>query len=160
MPQDVVLFYGSIKDNIRLGAPYIDDEKILKAAAIAGVIHFTRTHPEGFDRQVGERGFRLSAGQRQAVAIARALILAPKIVLLDEPTASMDDGSEAQFRKKLKEELSQNTTLILITHKASMLALVDRLIVIDNNRVVADGPKDAVLHALRSGLSAHKGKTR
>ena len=160
VPQDVVLFYGSVKDNIRLGAPYVDDEKILKAATISGVVHFTKNHPEGFDRQVGERGFRLSAGQRQAVAIARALLLSPKILLLDEPTASMDDGSEALLRKKLKEYLSKDTTLILITHKASMLDLVDRLIVIDNNRIVADGPKEAVLHALRSGLKAHKDKKR
>lgn len=149
-PQDVVLFYGSIKDNIRMGAPYIHDEKIIKAAEIAGVTQFTKNHPEGFDRQVGERGNRLSSGQRQAVAVARALILSPHILIFDEPTASMDDSSEAQLRQNIKNMLDKDTTLVLVTHKVSMLDLVDRLIVIDNGRIVADGPKEAVLIALRN----------
>ncbi|RUQ90721.1 type I secretion system permease/ATPase [Legionella septentrionalis] len=158
VPQDVVLFYGTVKDNIRLGAPYIDDDRILKAAAIAGVTNFTQNHPEGLDRQVGERGSRLSAGQRQAIAVARALLLSPKILIFDEPTASMDDGSETQLRQNLKKYLSDDVTFILVTHKAAMLELVDRLIVIDNNRVVADGPKETVLNALRSGVKFDSGK--
>lgn len=150
VPQDIVLFYGSIKDNIRMGAPYASDEKILKAAKLAGVTQFTENHPEGFDRQVGERGNRLSAGQRQAVAMARAVLLSPPILILDEPTASMDDSSEAQLRQNIKNYIDKNTTLILVTHKVSMLELVDRLIVLDNGRIVADGSKEAVLTALRN----------
>lgn len=149
-PQDVVLFYGSIKDNIRMGAPYVDDDKILKAADLACVTQFTKTHPEGFDRQVGERGSRLSAGQREAVAMARAMLLSPHILVFDEPTASMDDGSEAHVRHNISNHLDKNTTLVLVTHKVSMLDLVERLIVLDNGRVVADGPKEAVLIALRN----------
>ncbi len=156
--QDVVLFYGSIKDNIRMGAPYVDDEKILKAAELAGVIHFTKNHPEGFDRQVGERGNRLSVGQRQAVAMARAMLLSPHILIFDEPTASMDDGSEAQLRQNIKNHLDKHSTLILVTHKVSMLDLVERLIVIDNGRIVADGPKEAVLMALRNTPKAAEEK--
>ncbi len=150
VPQDVVLFYGSIKDNIRMGAPYVDDEKVLKAAELSGAIHFTKIHPEGFDKQVGERGNRLSAGQRQAVAMARAVLLSPHILLFDEPTASMDDGSEVHLRQNLKNYMDENTTLILVTHKLSMLDIVDRLIVLDNGRIVADGPKEAVILALKS----------
>lgn len=156
VPQDIVLFYGTIKDNIRLGAPYIDDEKIVKAATFSGVLSFTKNHPEGFDQQVGERGSLLSAGQRQAIAIARALILSPRILLMDEPTASMDDGMERLIRDNLKEYIGKNTTLVLITHKASMLDLVDRVIVMDNGRIVADGPKESVLTALRGGLKVNK----
>ncbi|MDP3705865.1 MAG: type I secretion system permease/ATPase [Legionellaceae bacterium] len=150
VPQDIVLFYGSIKDNIRMGAPYASDEKILKAAELSGVIQFTKNHPEGFDRQVGERGNRLSAGQRQAVAIARAILLSPHILIFDEPTASMDDSSEARLRQNIKNNLEKNTTLILVTHKVSMLDLVDRLIVLDNGHIVADGTKESVLMALRN----------
>jgi ATP-binding cassette subfamily C protein LapB len=157
MQQDVLLFYGSIKDNIRLGAPYIADEKIMKAAAIAGVDEFTQSHPEGFDRQVGERGSRLSAGQRQTVAIARALLLTPNILLFDEPSASMDDAWEMQLRHNLKKYLDNQTTLLLVTHKASMLDLVDRLIVMDKGQVVADGPKEMVLNALRGGVARPNG---
>jgi ATP-binding cassette subfamily C protein LapB len=149
-PQDIVLFYGSIKDNIRIGAPYASDEKILKAAEISGVVKFTKNHPEGFDRQVGERGNQLSAGQRQAIAIARAILLSPHILIFDEPTASMDDGSETMVRENIKNHLKKNTTLILVTHKVSMLDMVDRLIVLDNGRIVADGTKEAVLIALRN----------
>ena len=153
VPQDVVLFYGSIKDNIRLGAPYVSDEALLEVADLSGVNQFTQIHPEGFDKQVGERGCRLSAGQRQAVAIARALILSPNVLLFDEPTASMDDASEVKLRKKLKTQIeAKNNTFILITHKASMLELVDRIIILDSGRVVADGPKESVLKALQGGI--------
>lgn len=156
VPQDIVLFYGSVKDNIRLGASYIDDDKIIKAATLSGVVDFTRNQPEGFDLQVGERGCLLSSGQRQSIALARALILSPRIVVLDEPTASMDDGLEKKLCKNIKHYLGQDKTLILITHKAQMLELVDRLIVMDGGRVVADGQKEAVLSALRDGVKIQK----
>ena len=156
VPQDVVLFYGSVKDNIILGSKYVTDQKILNASEASGVTNFTDNHPEGFDRGVGERGSRLSAGQRQSVAIARAIINSPKILILDEPSSSMDDGLERQLRKNLTKKLDKETTFILITHKAAMLELVDRLIVVDNGKIVADGPKESVLTALKSGIKFGK----
>lgn len=147
--QDNYLFYGSIKDNITLGMPYADDRAILRAARIAGVNDFLRLHPAGFELQVGERGMNLSGGQRQAVAIARALLQDPDILILDEPTSSMDNSSETQFRQRLQAEI-KDKTLILITHRHSMLPLVDRLIVVDNGRIVANGPKNKVLADLRN----------
>jgi ATP-binding cassette subfamily C protein LapB len=152
VPQDVVLFYGSIKDNIRMGTPYVDDAALIKAVELSGVSQFTHNHPEGLDRQVGERGSRLSSGQRQAVAIARALVISTDVLLFDEPTASMDDVSETQLRAELKTQLTPDKTFLLITHKGSMIDLVDRIIILDAGRVVADGPKDTVINALKTGL--------
>jgi len=150
VPQDVYLFFGSVRDNIALGAPHVDDAAILNAARIAGVDEFVRHSPLGFDLPVGERGVTLSGGQRQAIAIARALVLDPPILIFDEPTSSMDNRSEELFKQRLK-TVMEGKTLILITHRASLLSLVDRLIVVDNGKVVADGQKDKVLQALSSG---------
>jgi ATP-binding cassette subfamily C protein LapB len=148
--QDNYLFFGSVRDNISFGAPHIDDESILRAASVAGVSDFLRTHPHGFDLQVGERGMALSGGQRQSVAIARSLLLDPPIILLDEPTSHMDNSSEAAFKRRIDATL-QGKTLLLVTHRSSLLSLVDRLLIIDNGKIVADGPKDEVLKALRQG---------
>lgn len=156
VPQDIILFFGSVKENIRVGAPYVDDKELLRAATIAGVTNFTDNHPEGFDRNVGERGNQLSSGQKQAVAVARSLIHSPKILIMDEPTSSMDDGSERKLRDNLTQSLSKDTSLILVTHKASMLALVDRLIVVDNGKILADGRKESVLKALKAGIRPGK----
>lgn len=152
--QDVILFYGSVRDNICVGAPYINDSALIKAAEIAGVGQFTNNHPKGFDRQVGEKGAELSGGQRQCIAIARALVTDPKILLLDEPTSAMDDNNERQIKMKLNEYLSDNHTLILITHKLSMLELVNRIIVLEHGKIIADGSKESVLNALKAGVSA------
>ncbi|KTD61812.1 type I secretion system permease/ATPase [Legionella spiritensis] len=159
VPQDVSLFYGSVRENISIGAPFIDDASLIKAANIAGIGAFTNKHPDGFDRQVGERGGELSGGQRQAVAIARALLRNPQLLILDEPTSSMDDNSEKRFKQQLTKHLTDQHTLILITHKISMLELVDRIIVLDDGLLIADGKKDAVLSALRSGLPVKKEST-
>lgn len=148
--QDPVLFFGSVKENIVLRAPYVDDQAMLRAAEIAGVTDFVNRHPQGFDMPVGERGDGLSGGQRQSIAIARALLLDPAILLLDEPTNSLDNRSEENFKTRLKQHLA-GKTLILVTHRASMLTLVDRLIVVEGGRVVADGPKEQVLEALSGG---------
>lgn len=150
VPQDVVLFHGSIRENITLGAPFADDAAVLRASAVAGVEDFVARHPAGYDLNVGERGESLSGGQRQSVAIARALLLDPPILVLDEPSSSMDNGAESRFMQRIARELADRTVL-LVTHRASLLALVDRLIVMDGGRVVADGPKDKVLKALASG---------
>lgn len=156
VPQDVILFYGSIRDNICVGAPFIHDSALLNAADIAGVTQFTNNHPKGFDRPVGEKGSELSGGQRQSIAVARSLIMGPNILLLDEPTSAMDDNNERQIKKRLHEYLDDNHTLILITHKLSMLELVNRIIVLENGKVIADGSKEAVLNALKAGVTIRK----
>lgn len=150
VPQDVILFYGSVKENITYGAPFADDVSVLRAAKIAGVTDFVAKHPQGFDMPVGERGEKLSGGQRQAVAIARALILDPPILVLDEPTNMMDNRTEEIFKNHLI-EASKGKTLLLVTHKGSLLSLVDRLILMDGGKVIADGPRDLVLKALAEG---------
>ena len=138
--QDPWLLSGTLRENIALGAERPSDEDILKAASIAGVEDFAVRHPEGYEMRVGERGQGLSGGQRQAVALARALLGDPSILLLDEPTAAMDIQSEAALLGRLKATL-KGRTLIVITHRTSLLDLVDRVIVIDGGKVVADGPK-------------------
>ncbi len=150
VPQDPLLFYGSLKHNLAMGAPYADDASILAAANLAGVTDFANLHPDGFDMVIGERGESLSGGQRQSVAVARALINDPPILLLDEPSSNMDHQSEAQLRKRLG-EASASKTILLVTHRTALLDLVDRLIVIDNGHIVADGPKEQVVEALRQG---------
>ncbi len=150
VPQDPVLFYGSLKYNLTLGAPFADDEQMLEVARIAGIEDFAARHPEGYDMMIGERGDSLSGGQRQSVAVARALINNPPILLLDEPSSNMDNQSETALKRRLK-DASDGKTMLLITHRTALLELVDRLIVIDNGRVMADGPKDQVVEALRQG---------
>jgi ATP-binding cassette subfamily C protein LapB len=150
VPQDPVLFYGSLKHNIAMGAPYADDASILAAADVAGVTEFVNVHPDGFDMLIGERGESLSGGQRQSVAVARALINDPPVLLLDEPSSNMDHQSESRLRKQLA-AAGANKTVFLVTHRTALLELVSRLIVIDGGRIVADGPKDQVVEALRTG---------
>jgi ATP-binding cassette subfamily C protein LapB len=148
--QDPHLFFGSVKDNITLGAPYVDEASVIRAATLAGVDQFVRQHPLGYDMPVGENGRMLSGGQRQSVAVARALLLNPQIMVFDEPTSSMDNSTEAAFKQRLA-AIARGKTIILVTHRHSMLALVDRLIVLDRGKVVADGPKSGVLEALMGG---------
>ncbi|MDG1581754.1 type I secretion system permease/ATPase [Pseudomonas sp. GOM6] len=147
---DLPLLAGSLRDNLTLGARYVSDARMLEVADLCGVSDLARQHPQGFDRPVGERGQLLSGGQRQAVLLARAMLLDPPILLLDEPTSAMDNSSEDTLRLKLH-NWTQGKTLLLITHRNSMLSLVDRLIVLDYGHVVADGPKEAVIDALRKG---------
>lgn len=147
---DLPLLSGSLRDNLTLGARYVSDERMLEIATLTGVSELARNHPQGFDRPVGERGQLLSGGQRQMVLMARALLLDPSILLLDEPTSSLDNSSEDLLRARLQHWVSDKT-LILITHRASLLSLVDRLIVLDGGQVMADGPKEAVIEALRKG---------
>ena len=156
-PQDVVLFGGTVRENIALGQPHAPDERVLEAAGIAGVEEFVAAHPMGYDMQVGERGEGLSGGQRQAIAVARALIGDPPILLLDEPTNHMDHGAEALLRGSL-EDWARDKTLILITHRVSMLPIVDRLIVLDGGQVVVDGEKQDVLEAISDGRVATIGR--
>ena len=147
VPQEVSLFSGTIRQNITLGSPLKKDEDMLLASEIAGVSDFINKHPMGFDLDVGERGSRLSGGQRQGIGIARALFSGGETLIFDEPTASMDNTSEKIFIENFLPFI-KNKTLILITHKASMLALADRIIVLDKGKLVTDGPKDKVLEML------------
>lgn len=150
VPDEPLLFFGTIKDNIVLGAPYVDDLAVIRAADISCASDFINRHPQGFDMPIGERGLGLSSGQKQSVAIARGLLLDPPILLFDDPSNSLDNRSEDNLKAKLA-QYTQGKTLILITHRASMLTLVDRLLVIDNGRVVADGTKEQIMKALSGG---------
>ncbi|UFQ96572.1 type I secretion system permease/ATPase [Pseudomonas wenzhouensis] len=150
VPQDIQLFSGTLRDNLVSGARYVEDDLVLQASEMAGVHEFARLHPKGYELQVGERGQQLSGGQRQNVALARALLLDPTILLLDEPTSAMDNATEERLKQRLA-SISVNKTLLLVTHRASMLSLVDRLIIIDRGRIIADGPKGSVMEALKKG---------
>jgi len=150
VPQDISLMFGSVKDNITLGSRFADDASILHAAEVAGVTSFVNRHPAGFDMPVGERGGALSGGQRQSVAVARALLLSPPMFIMDEPSNSMDNSTEEAFKKRFASQLNTQT-LILVTHRSSLLSMVDRLIVLDGSKIVADGPKEKVLEALKQG---------
>lgn len=149
-PQDIHLFSGTLRDNLLSGAGYVDEESMIRAATLAGVHDFARRHPSGYNMQVGERGMNLSGGQRQAVSLARALLLDPPVLLMDEPTSSMDNTSEDLIKKALT-PMVKDKTLLLVTHRASLLSLVDRLIILDNGKIIADGPKESVMNALKKG---------
>ncbi|KAE8178186.1 ATP-binding cassette domain-containing protein, partial [Photobacterium carnosum] len=150
VPQDITLFFGSIRDNIVLGRPLATDKEILLAAERAGVTAFTQHDTAGLEKQIGEGGQALSGGQRQAIAIARAFLSQPPVLIMDEPTSSMDNRSEMYIKQQLR-QMKQDETLILITHKTGMLDVVDRLIVMEHGHIVADGPKEQVLQTLRNG---------
>ncbi|CAG0938266.1 Toxin RTX-I translocation ATP-binding protein [Gallionellaceae bacterium] len=150
VPQDVTLFYGSLRENITIGMPHVEDHAILQAAEIAGLQEMVGNHPKGFDMPIGERGESLSGGQRQSVAIARAFVHEPSLLLLDEPSSAMDSSTEEVLKARLA-AYAKGRTMILVTHRNSLLDLVDRLIVIDRGKVVADGPKAQVTEALRTG---------
>jgi ATP-binding cassette subfamily C protein LapB len=148
--QDVTLFYGTLRDNIAIGAPYAEDAAIVAAAEAGGLTEFVNRHPDGFDMMIGERGDSLSGGQRQGVAIARAFLMDPPILLLDEPTSAMDFSSEQQFKDRLR-QIAGHKTILIVTHRNSLLDLATRVLVVDDGRIVADGPRDQVIQALQSG---------
>jgi ATP-binding cassette subfamily C protein LapB len=154
--QDVTLFYGTLRENITLGLPYADDSTLLAAAEVAGLLEFVNRHPLGFDMMVGERGESLSGGQRQAVGIARAVLHNSPVLLLDEPTSAMDFSSEAHINKQIS-RFAQDKTVLLVTHRTSLLSLVTRVIVVDAGKIVADGPRDRILEALSTGKIARAG---
>ncbi|MFC5069433.1 type I secretion system permease/ATPase [Flaviflagellibacter deserti] len=147
--QSADLFSGTIKENLLMGRPDASDEDIIAVSRVTGVEDFVSRHPRGYDMPVGERGSNLSGGQRQAVAIARLLMSKPKIVFLDEPSGAMDMASERLLINKLQAALAPEMTVIISTHRHSMLELIDRLIVMDQGRVIADGPKAAIIEHLQ-----------
>jgi len=147
LEQEARLFHGTLRDNITMAAPLADDQAILEAARLAGLDKLIGQNPMGFDLMISEGGEGLSGGQKQAVAIARALLKAAPILLFDEPTSSMDHSSEQAVIAGLR-EFSRNRTLVLVTHKPTLLNLVDRIIVMDAGRVAMDGPREQVLKQL------------
>ena len=146
VPQDVTLFHGSLRENIELGRVQADDNALLAAIRASTLDEVITQLPAGVATQVGERGDRLSGGQRQLVAIARALLMQPRLLLLDEPSSMVDPATEQRLIARLR--ALPETTVVLVTHRMAMLALVDRLVVMDRGRVLADGPRDDVLKAL------------
>ena len=147
VPQDIHLFRGTIKQNILASHRFINDEQLLVCSKTSGTDEFVKLHPQGYDMPIGERGVGLSGGQRQSVGIARALINDSKIWLFDEPTNAMDQTSENLVLKNLKDN-EDDKTLLLVTQKMSLLALVDRVIVMNNSQKVLDGTKEYVINAL------------
>ena len=148
--QNCVLFYGTLRENIAIGAAYADDRAIIEAARIAGLSEFVDRHPLGFDMVIGERGESVSGGQLQGIAIARAVLMNPQVLLLDEPTSSMDFASERDLMKRLA-QFAVGKTMVVVTHRSSLLELASRIVVLDDGKVVADGPRDQVIDALSKG---------
>jgi len=152
VPQEPFLFMGTIRDNITIGDSYATDEEILEASKIAGVHEILGKHEAGYDLIVGERGEGLSGGERQSVTLARAILSKPKILILDEPTNSIDELSEQKFKQNLK-KIIKDKTVIVITHKPSILSLIDRLIILEEGKIIADGPKNEVISKMNGGKS-------
>ncbi len=153
LPQDVTLFHGSVRDNILFGTRQVSEHQLIRAVQLSGVSQFTHLEAEGLDRQVGEGGTALSRGQRQTVALARACLNDPPVLLMDEPTASLDARAEKQFVRSMA-HVTQDRSFVLITHKMHLLGLVDRVIVLDHGHIVADGPKDEIVKQLNQGQVA------
>ncbi|WP_455853528.1 type I secretion system permease/ATPase [Pantoea endophytica] len=156
--QDARLFFGSLRENVMIGQPDATSNELLRVLRLTGLDQIAARHPSGINLPVGEHGNALSGGQRQLVSLARTLLLRPNVLLLDEPTSAMDNQTEAIFLEHLK-NATADQTLVVVTHRPSLLALVDRIIIVENGKVAADGPKEQVLAALR-GDAAAQNKTR
>lgn len=154
LPQDVRLFNGSLRYNLSLGLPLPSDSQILKAAALTGLDQVIQNHPLGLELEIAEGGRGLSGGQRQLVGLTRMLLASPKVLLLDEPTASMDAKLENTVMQHLFKEMPADSAIVVVTHKPNVLPLVNRILVVDKGRVVLDGPRDEVLNRLRSPSGA------
>jgi ATP-binding cassette subfamily C protein LapB len=157
--QDTDLFFGKLRDNIALGKPEATDEEVLAAARLSGVESFIAGHPMGYDMPISEGGRSLSGGQKQAIGLARVLIRKPRVLFLDEPTAHFDVRSEAEFLERLKAIRGEQMTIIISTHRLSLLSMVDRLLLFDHGRLVADGPRDEVLAILQGKSPAPSANT-
>ncbi len=148
LPQDIVLFHGTIRDNILFGTRQVTEYQLIRAVQQSGVSAFTDHNSQGLDQQVGESGSALSRGQRQSIVLARAILNSPQILLLDEPTASLDARAERQFIESIN-ATAKDRTMLLITHKMDLLKLVDRILVLDKGKLIIDGPKDKVIAQLK-----------
>lgn len=144
--QDATLFTGSIKENLALGAPEVEDERLFDAMRSSGADQFLARDDSGFDRAVGEQGRRLSGGQRSFLALARAFVTPSELLFFDEPTGAMDSQTERQFVDRVKKSLTPGQTLLISTHRPALFDLCDRIIVLDKGRVVADGTKEEIMN--------------
>jgi ATP-binding cassette subfamily B protein len=142
--QDPFLFSATVRENITFGAPGLDEAEVEQIARLAQAHDFVAELPEGYDTVIGERGITLSGGQRQRLAIARALAVDPRILILDDATASVDATTEARIRVGLREAMRDRTTLI-IAHRLSTIALADEIVVLDEGRIAARGTHDELL---------------
>jgi len=154
--QDADVFSGTVRDNLMLGAAQADDQQLVDAVVRSGADIFLSRDAAGFDLPVGERGSRLSGGQRSLLVLARALVSPSKLLFLDEPTGSMDTQTELYFIEHLKTALAKDQALVVATHRHNMLSILDRLIVIDGGKILADGPRDQILKHLSSAASAQQ----
>ncbi len=150
VPQDITLLRGSLRDNIVYKMPHANDDEILAASYLGTVDQFVNSHPKGFDMEIDEQGASLSGGQKQSVAIARAFIHETPIIILDEPSNAMDSTTEALLIKRLQTKTKGKTTLT-VTHKTSLLALAERIILLDDGKIIKDGNKAEVIKALNEG---------
>lgn len=155
MTQNSRLFHGTLRDNLIMGAPHASDEEILQALAVTGAADFIGKFADGMDHLILEGGLGLSGGQRQSLLLSRLIIRQPHIVLLDEPTASLDEATERQLIQNL-DRWAAHRTLIIATHRMSVLSLVNRIIVVDNGQVIVDDSKDNAI----ARLSRPKGKNQ
>jgi ATP-binding cassette subfamily C protein LapB len=158
--QDAEVFSGSVRDNLMLGAANATDNQLIDAVVRSGADIFLSRDAAGFDLPVGERGSRLSGGQRSLLVLARALVSPSKLLFLDEPTGSMDTQTEMYFIEHLKTALAPDQTLIVSTHRHNMLSIVNRLIVIDAGKIIADGPRDEVMKHLSAAASSQAAKEK
>jgi ATP-binding cassette subfamily C protein LapB len=154
VPQDAELFSGTIKDNLLLGAPDASDAELLAALAQVGADQFLSRDAGGFDRAVGESGSKLSGGQRAFLTLARALARPAKILFFDEPTGAMDSQTEKLFVERLSQTLTPGQTLVISTHRSALFSVCNRLIILDNGRIVADGPRDEIIASAGMGQKA------
>lgn len=148
--QEVTLFFGTLRENITIGAPCAEDSMVLGAIEVAGLTQFVDRHPKGIDMPIGERGDSLSGGQRQSVALARAVLMNPPILVFDEPTSAMDFSAENKFKASMK-RFAENKTMLIVTHRSSLVDMATRIIIVDEGQVVADGPREEVIRALKEG---------
>lgn len=148
IPQDIQLLNGTVLSNITLGNPHISREALERSLLVSGLGQVLKGHEDGLSLQVGEGGSRLSGGQRQAVAVARAIAQQANVLIFDEPTSAMDSGMEQYVIHQLKKHMTEQHTLLLVTHKPSLLTLVDRVIIVEDGKIIADGPKESVLNQI------------
>lgn len=142
--------FGTLRDNLLMGAPHTSDAEMMRVAALTGVSDIVARHPMGYGMPIGEKGETLSGGQKQAIALARAILSQPDVLLLDEPTSGMDMGSERTVLQAL-EPIMAGRTVVIVTHRPAILKYVDRILVMDEGLKVADGPKEEIVRLLNEG---------